>query len=115
MSKPKREREAYGEPWGPAAIFVERMLNVDEYYVANWAPKQVKWLAQVKSLIMTTEQYLGFKVPWLNQLVEEYMKLSKFEDGWTIKQARDVARGSSTRMMLNIARWRKIFFGEEAD
>jgi len=115
MSKPKKEREAYGEPWGPAAIFVDKSLDVEQFYVGNWAPKQIRWLAQVKSLIITTEQYLGFRVPWLNELVEEYMKLSKFEDGWIIKQAKDVARGSTTRMLLNVARWKRIFMGEESE
>jgi hypothetical protein len=114
-TKHKRDREVYAEPWGPSSIFVDKALDVEQYYVGNWAPKKIKWLAQTKSLITTTEQYLGFKVPWLNQLIEEYMKLSKFEDGWIIKQAKDVARGSSTRMLLNVARWRRIFFGEETD
>jgi hypothetical protein len=41
------------------------------------------------------------------------MKLSKFEDGYCIKMSRDVARGGVSKMLFNIARWKKIMYGEE--
>ncbi len=111
----KKIKELYGEPWSPATIFVDRVLEPDDVYVSNWTPKQIRFLAQVKSLISTAENYLGFKVPWLESLITEYMKLTKFEDGWVIKQAKDVARSSTTRMMMQVSRWRRILFGSEGE
>jgi len=111
--KKQKEREILSEPWGAASIFVNRALDTEETYIASWSPKQIRFLAQVNSLISLTEKYLSIDIMWLKDLVEEYMKLSKFSDGWIIKQAKDVARGSSARMLLNIARWKKIFLGEE--
>jgi len=111
--KKQREREILSEPWGAAAIFVNRALDTEDIYVANWSPKQIRFLAQVNSLISLTEKYLSVDIMWLKDLVKEYMKLSKFSEGWIIKQAKDVARGSSARMLLNVARWKKILMGEE--
>jgi len=115
MSSRNKKREEASEPWGPQAIFVDRLLSIDEndVYIAPWTSKQIKWLAMVVSLIETTEQYINIKLPWLRDLVNEYMRLSKFEKGWIIKQAKDVARGGVSRMLFNIARWKKIWYSDE--
>jgi hypothetical protein len=115
LRKSSKDKEILAEPWGPSSIFVDRTLDEELVYVSAWKPKQIRFLSQVNSLVVTTEKYLGFDVPWLKELIFEYMKLSKFEDGWIIKQAKDVARGSSTRMLFNVARWKRILYGEEPE
>ena len=113
----KKKKEYVYEPWGAQTLFVEKVLGVEgeEKYIANWSPKQIKFLAQMRSIIDVIKQYIVPNAGWLETLIDEYMKLSKFEDGWVIKQAKDVARAGTTRMMLNVARWKRIVYGEEPD
>jgi hypothetical protein len=77
--------------------------------------KQIRFLAEVASAIDIVKTYLFTNVAWLESLVREYTRFGKFEDGWVIKQAVSIARGSSTRMLFNLARWRKLFGGEYSD
>jgi len=109
----RKEKEYVYEPWGPQAIFIDKCLNPEEIYIAKWSKKQVRFLSYFTALIQLIEKTMHIDVAWLNDLRVAYMKLSKFEDGYCIKMSKDVARGGLSRMFLNIARWKKIWYSEE--
>jgi hypothetical protein len=100
-------------PWGAQYYFVRKMLEPSELFVAKWNKKQVRFLSNAAALINVIKSFIKVDVAWLSDLITTYMKLSKYEDGYCIKQAKDVARGASTRMMFNIARWKRIWYGVE--
>jgi hypothetical protein len=102
-------------PWGAQYYFVRKMLETDEHFVARWNKKQVRFISNATALMNVIKTFINVDIKWLNELIITYMKLSKYEDGYCIKQAKDVARGASTRMLLNVSRLKRILYGEEPD
>ena len=103
------------EPWAPASIVVSALINPKQVYVARWKKKQIRFLSEVAAAIHLVAAYLYTDVTWLEALVREYTRFGKFEDGWVIKQAVNIARGSSSRMLFNLARWKRIWYGAEPE
>jgi hypothetical protein len=101
------------EPWAPASIVVSALINPKQVYVARWKKKQIRFLSEVAAAVHLVATYLHTDVAWLEALVREYTRFGKFEDGWVIKQAASIARGSSSRMLFNLARWKRILYGAE--
>jgi hypothetical protein len=115
MAEKERRRKDYSaEPWGAQTLFVDKVLSTDDedVYIAFWSPRQIRFLATMRSLIKACSRYV-IPLPWLETLINEYMRLAKFEDGATIKHAKDVAKGGRTYMSFNVARWKRILYGEE--
>jgi hypothetical protein len=103
------------EPWAPASIVVSALINPKQVYVARWKKKQIRFLSEVAAAIHLVATYLYTDVTWLEALVREYTRFGKFEDGWVIRQAVNIARGSSSRMLFNLARWKRIWYGAEPE
>jgi len=101
------------EPWAPASFVVSMLMNPHQVYVARWSKRQIRFLSEIASAISIVKTYLRTNVTWLESLIREYTRFGKFEDGWVIKQSVNIARGSSSRMLFNLARWKRIWYGEE--
>jgi len=101
------------EPWSPASLLVSALINPKQVYVARWSKRQIRFLSEVAAAISVVGTYLGTDVSWLSSLVREYTRFGKFEDGWVLKQAVNVARGVSSRFLLNLARLKRIRYGDE--
>jgi len=103
------------EPWSPSALVISELLNPRNSYVSRFSKKQIRFLSESLALIHVIKTYLNTDVEWLEELIRQYARLNKFEDGWIIKQAVNVARSSSTRMLFNLSRWKRVLYGEESD
>jgi len=103
------------EPWAPATLVITALLNPHQVYVARYSKKQIRFLSESVSLLHIVRKYMTTEVSWLEELIRQYARLNKFEDGWVIKQAVGVAKTGSTRMLFNLSRWKRTLFGEEGD
>jgi len=101
------------EPWAPATLVISALLNPKQVYVARYSKKQIRFLSESVSLLHIVRKYMTTEVSWLEELIRQYARLNKFEDGWVIKQAVSVAKTGSTRMLFNLSRWKKIGFSED--
>jgi len=102
------------EPWAPASVVVSALINPHQVYVARWSKKQIRFLSEVASAIDIVKTYLHSDITWLESLIREYSRFGKFEDGWIIKQAVMIAKGSISRTLLNLARWKRFSIQEES-
>jgi hypothetical protein len=116
-----------GEPWYAPNRLIEALLSEKEVYVVNRLNRrQIRAIAETLGLMSLLDSYVIMQddgqnrgkgerkaTHWLEEIVFRFLMLSKANDGWAVRVARDVARGQATRMMFNISRWRRVFFGSE--
>jgi len=103
------------EPWSPSAMVIANLLHPRQVYVARFNKKQIRFLSEATSILHVVNEYLSVNIAWLDELIRQYARLNKFEDGWVIKEAVNVAKSGSTRMLFNLSRWKRVLFGEESE
>ncbi|MEM1983509.1 MAG: hypothetical protein QXZ63_07615 [Sulfolobales archaeon] len=105
-------KKEYSEPWSPQAIIVDALIDHNNVYVNKFTKRQAKALAEADAVISLISNYVS-DVTWLKNLLDDFKKYNKFENGWAVKEASKVARSSATRFMLNLSRWKKLLVGGE--
>jgi len=101
------------EPWAPATMVISNLLHPRQVYVARFNKKQIRFLSEATSILHVVSEYLSVNIAWLDELIRQYARLNKFEDGWVIKEAVNVAKSGTTRMLFQLSRWKRVLFGEE--
>jgi len=101
------------EPWAPATIVISELLNPRNVYVSKFNKRQIRFLSEAVSITYVIREYMNTDITWMEELLRQYARLNKFEDGWTVKQAVNVAKAGSTRMLFNLSRVKRLLYGEE--
>jgi len=127
--KPKKPRKAYSnkvevyeseepqsrfeEPWAPASLVVSALINQRQVYVSRFNKKQIRFLSEAAAAVALIKKYLAEDVGWLEVLLIQYTRLSKYEDGWAVQKAVEVAKGSTAKMNMMVSRLKRILLSEE--
>ncbi|MEM4762094.1 MAG: hypothetical protein QW230_03870 [Thermofilum sp.] len=101
------------EPWSPALLYIDKVLDHRNIYIAPWSKRQIRFLSLTTSLLLVMERYVKIPHAWIKALIHEYMSLSKYENGRLLKSAESVARAQASRTFMQLSRLKRVFIGEE--
>ncbi|MEM3964811.1 MAG: hypothetical protein QW320_11785 [Ignisphaera sp.] len=101
------------EPWSPALLYIDKVLDHENIYIAPWSKKQIRFLSYASSILLVMERYIKTPITWIKSLIHEYMSLSKYENGRLLKSAENVARSHGMKTYMSLSRVRRMIFGEE--